>query len=220
MPSRAMPPHGSQAAEISGAKIEAAGAAIVMVHGRGAGPRDILSLAAAFDRPQFACIAPAAAGNTWYPRSFMAPREQNEPGLGSALSVIETLVTDLLSRGFPSHKIVLLGFSQGACLASEFCVRYPRRYGGLLALSGGLIGPPGTNWDDVTTSLDGMPVFMGCSDIDSHIPKERVIESDAVFTRLGARVKRTLYPGMGHLVNADELLEVQAVLDEVLAAGR
>jgi predicted esterase len=115
---------------------------------------------------------------------------------------------------------MLLGFSQGACLASEFSIRHPRRYGGVLALSGGLIGAPGTTWDDVTTPLDGMPVFLGCSDVDSHIPKERVIESEGVFKRLGARVTRTLYPGMGHLVNDDEIGEVRRVIDEVLAAAR
>ncbi len=215
-----MEPHGSQLAQSFGVDIATADAAIIMIHGRGASPRDILSLAPAFSRPKFACIAPAAAGGTWYPFSFMSPRTQNEPGISSGLSVIEALVTDLLSRGLPSHKIVLLGFSQGACLASEFCVRHPRQYGGLLALSGGLIGPPGTTWDDVTTSLNGMPIFMGCSDVDPHIPKERVIESDAVFTRLGARVTRKLYAGMGHLVNDDEIVEVQKVLDEVLATTR
>ena len=177
----------------------------------------MLSLAPAFDRPRVACIAPSAAGGTWYPFSFLAPRAQNEPGLSSALDVLESLVVDLMARGIPSHKIVLLGFSQGACLASEFSIRHPRRYGGVVVLSGGLIGPPGTSWDDVIVSLDGTPVFLGCGDVDGHIPKERVIESEAVFRRLGARVKRTLYPGMGHLVNADEITEVQAVLDAVLA---
>ena len=191
---------------------------MIMVHGRGAGPGDILSLAPAIGRPQIACIAPAAAGGTWYPFSFLAPRAQNEPGLSSALSVLASLVDDLITRGVPSHKIVLLGFSQGACLAAEFSIRHPRRYGGVLVLSGGLIGPPGTTWSDVTGTLDGTPVFLGCSDVDGHIPKERVIESEAEFTRLGARVTRTLYPGMGHLVNEDEIAHVQAVLDAVLAA--
>jgi predicted esterase len=188
---------------------------MIMVHGRNASPNAILSLVPAIGRPQFTYVAPAAAGGTWYPYSFLAPREQNEPGLSSALSVLDALVASLLARGIPSHKIVLLGFSQGACLTSEFVIRHPRRYGGALVLSGGLIGPPGTTWDDVTTSLDGTPVFLGCSDVDGHVPKERVLESEAVFTRLGARVKRTLYPGMGHLVNEDEIKEVQAVLDAI-----
>jgi len=214
-----MGPHDNQPVIYAGAPLDNADAVMIMVHGRNAGPNNILSLRTAIDRSRVACVAPAAAGGTWYPFSFLAPREQNEPGLSSALSVLDLLTTDLLTRGFPSHKIVLLGFSQGACMASEFVIRHPRRYGGLLVLSGGLIGPPGTTWDDVTTPLDGMPVFLGCSDVDGHIPKERVIESERVFDRLGARVKRTLYPGMGHLVNDDEIIEVQAVLDTVLGAS-
>jgi predicted esterase len=147
----------------------------------------------------------------------MAPREQNEPGISSGLAVIESLVTTLIARGFAAERIMLLGFSQGACLTSEFSIRHPRRYGGVMALSGGLIGPPGTTWDDVTTSLDGTPVFLGCSDVDPHIPAERVRESEAVFRRLGAAVTRKLYPGMGHVVSGDEIENVQRVMDEVLA---
>jgi predicted esterase len=170
----------------------------------------------AIDRPSFACLAPAAAGGTWYPLPFIAPREKNEPFLSSALDVLASVVDGVLARGIPAEKIVLLGFSQGACLSSEFAIRRPRRYGGLCALSGGLIGAPGTTWDGVVAAFDGMPVFLGCSDVDSHIPKQRVIESDIVFKHYGANVTRKLYPGMGHLVNDDEILEVQAVLDEVL----
>ncbi len=212
-------PHAQQPIVGAGAPLKSAGAAMIMVHGRNASPHNILGLIDLIHRPGVACLAPAAHGGTWYPNSFISPRESNEPGLSSALSVIESLVTDLIARGFPTHKIVLLGFSQGACLSAEFAIRHPRRYGGILVLSGGLISAPGTTWKDVTTSLAGTPVFLGCSDVDGHIPKERVIESDAVFTRLGARVTRTLYPGMGHLVNDDEIVEVQAVLDEVLASS-
>lgn len=207
--------HANQPVVHAGAPLDEAHAVMIMVHGRNASPNSILSLVPTINRPRFAFIAPGAAGGTWYPFSFLAPREQNEPGLSSALGVIDSLVADLEQRGFPSHKIVLLGFSQGACLTSEFVIRHPKRYGGALILSGGLIGPPGTTWGDVTTSLDGTPVFLGCSDVDSHVPKERVIETEAEFTRLGARVKRTLYPGMGHLVNEDEIAEVQSVLDAV-----
>lgn len=213
-----MEPHGSQAVEYEGAPLASAEGAMIMVHGRNAGPDAILAFRAAIDRPLITCLAPAAAGGTWYPLSFLAPREQNEPGLSSGLGVLESLVTGLLARGFPSRKIVLLGFSQGACLTAEFAMRHPRRYGGVLVLSGGVIGPPGTKWDDVAGSFDGTPVFFGCSDVDSHIPKERVLESERLFTRLGAHVRRKLYPGMGHLVNGDEIAEVQAVLDQVLAA--
>ena len=219
-----MGPHDDQPVLHAGAPLDTAEAAMIMVHGRGAGPQNILELAPAFERPQFACLAPAAADGTWYPFSFMYPREKNEPGLSSALGVIESLVVDLMERGFPSHKIALLGFSQGACLSSEFAIRHPRRYGGVLALSGGLIGPPGTTWNDPSLRsgqarpLEGVPVFLGCSDVDPHIPAARVIETEAVFNKLGARVKSKLYAGMGHIVSEDEIMEVQTVVDEVLAA--
>lgn len=208
--------HDNQPVLLAGAPLESAKAAMIMVHGRGAGPDDILPLGAAIDRPHIAYVAPSAAGGAWYPFPFIAPREKNEPWLGSALGVLESLVDNLMARGFTSERIFLLGFSQGACLSSEFSIRHPRRYGGVLALSGGLIGAPGTTWDDVTTSaLAGTPVFLGCSDVDAHIPKERVIESESVFKRLGARVTRKLYPGMGHAVNEDEIREVQSVVDEL-----
>ena len=210
-----MQPHAGQPILRAGAAPDAARAAMIMIHGRNAGPANIVDLVPVLDRPEFLYLAPAAAGGTWYPLSFMAPREKNEPGISSGLSVMESLVTDLMTV-FASHQIVLLGFSQGACLTSEFSIRHPRRYGGVVALSGGLIGPPGTSWDTVTTSLDATPVFLGCSDVDSHIPAERVLESEAVFRRLGAAVTRKLYPGMGHTVIGDEIEQVQRVMDAVL----
>ena len=190
---------------------------MVLVHGRNAAPANILDLFAALDRPRVAAIAPAAAGGTWYPQSFLAPREQNEPGITSGLFVIESIVSSLIDKGLPSEKIILLGFSQGACLTAEFALRHPRRYGGVMVLSGGLIGPPGTTWDTIVAEYAGTPVFLGCSDVDSHIPKQRVLETEAVFARHGAAVTRRLYPGMGHLVNDDEIAFVQAVIDNVAA---
>ena len=215
-----MKPHADQPLLRTGADDETARAAMIMIHGRNAAPANILDLVPVLKRPEFLYLAPAAAGGTWYPFSFMMPRERNEPGISSGLSVIESLVTDLTAQGFASHQIMLLGFSQGACLTSEFSIRHPRRYGGVMALSGGLIGEPGTTWDDVTASLDGTPVFLGCSDVDAHIPAERVLETEAVFRRLGANVTRKLYPGMGHTVIPDEIEHVQRVMDEVLAHGR
>src|SRR3982751_3826455 len=214
-----MQPHAGQRVLHAGAPLDTARAAMIMIHGRNAGPENILELSDVFDRPKFAYLAPAAAGGTWYPNSFMAPRELNEPGISSGLAVIESLVGTIIRRGFAAERIMLLGFSQGACLTSEFSIRHPRRYGGVMALSGGLIGPPGTTWDDVTTSLEGTPVFLGCSDVDPHIPAERVRESEAVFRRLGAAVTRKLYPGMGHTVSGDEIEIVQRVMDGVLSAG-
>ncbi len=213
-------PHEGQPVAHYGTPAASATAVMIMIHGRNAGPKNILDLAPALARPSLAYVAPAAAGGAWYPLPFIAPREQNEPYLSSALDMIETLVGDLMDAGFPSQKMLLLGFSQGACLCGEFAIRHPRRYGGVLMLSGGLVGAPGTKWNDVTTTeLKDTPVFLGCSDVDSHIPKERVIESEAVFKRLGARTERILYPGMGHLVNEDEISHVQHIIDEVLGAG-
>ncbi len=211
-----MKPHAGQPILRTGALPDIAQAAMIMIHGRNAAPANILDLAPVLDRPEFMYVAPAAAGGTWYPFSFMAPRESNEPGISSGLFVIESLVNDLMTSGFAPHRIMLLGFSQGACLTSEFSIRHPRRYGGVMVLSGGLIGPPGTSWDDVTVPLDGVPVFLGCSDVDPHIPAERVLESEAVFRRLGAAVTRKLYPGMGHTVIGDEIEQVQRVMDSVL----
>jgi predicted esterase len=216
-----MHPHEGQPILRAGADAKTARAAMIMIHGRNAGPANILDLAPVLRRPEFLYVAPAASDGTWYPFSFMAPRERNEPGISSGLFVIDSLVTDLLSQGFAAHQIMLLGFSQGACLTSEFSIRNPRRYGGVMALSGGLIGEPGTTWDDLTTrALEGTPVFLGCSDTDPHIPAERVLESEAVFRRLGADVTRKLYPGMGHTVSPDEIAIVQATMDVVLANGR
>lgn len=215
-----MPPHEHQPLVHAGAPLDSAGAVMIMVHGRNAAPRNILDLARVLDRPGFAYLAPAAANGTWYPYSFMFERSRNEPGISSGLNVLEGIVTDLLGRGLASSAIMLLGFSQGACLSSEFSIRHPRRYGGVMALSGGLIGPPGTTWDDVTGSLDGTPVFLGCSDVDPHIPVARVLESEAAFRRMGAEVTRKFYPGMGHLVNEDEITIVQGVMDGVLASAR
>lgn len=215
-----MQPHAGQSILRAGAAPDVARAAMIMIHGRNAGPTNILDLAPVLDRPEFVYLAPAAAGGTWYPFSFMAPREKNEPGISSGLFVIESVVNELVATGFAPHQIMLLGFSQGACLTSEFSIRHPRRYGGVMALSGGLIGPPGTSWDDVTAPLDGTPVFLGCSDVDAHIPAERVLESEAVFRRLGASVTRKLYPGMGHTVVGDEIEHVQRVMDMVLNVSR
>lgn len=212
-----MEPHANQPVVYAGAPLEGADAVLIMVHGRNAAPKNILELIERFDRPRIACAAPTAAGGTWYPNSFMADRASNEPGLSSALAMLDALVESLITRGFPSERIALLGFSQGACLTSEFVLRHPRHYGAVAIFSGGLIGVPGTTWDDVEGSYDDMPMFFGCSDVDAHIPKERVIESETVFRRLGARVKRTLYPGMGHLVNDDEIHELQVMLDGLSA---
>jgi predicted esterase len=209
-----MEPHGGEPVLTLGPGIEASRAAMIMIHGRNAGPRNILDLAGVLRHPDFTYLAPAAAGGTWYPFSFLAETERNEPGLSSGLQVIDRLVQDVLAKGIPGRRIILLGFSQGACLSSEYAVRQPRRLGGLVAFSGGLIGPPGTVWDH-PGSFDGMPVFLGCSDVDAHVPKARVDESAAVFARMGAAVTERIYPGMGHQVNEDELEFTRGLMEAV-----
>jgi len=184
---------------------------MIMVHGRGASAEDMLGLAAELRTADVAFLAPQAAGRTWYPSSFLAPIEDNEPWLTSALAVIARLVDSLAGKQIPPDRIALIGFSQGACLALEFSARHPRRYAAVAGLSGGLIGPPGTP-RDYAGSLAGAPVFLGCSDIDAHIPLARVRESSEVFRRMGAAVDERIYPGMGHTVNADEIAAVRALL--------
>jgi predicted esterase len=188
---------------------------VIMVHGRNAGPSNILDLAPRLERPDLTYLAPAAAGRTWYPLSFMAEKEKNEPGLSSGLWVMGKLVEDVVARGISLDRIILLGFSQGACLTAEFAVEHAVRYGGVILYSGGVIGPPGTTWD-YPGSFAGTPVFLGCSDADAHVPKTRVDESAAVFTRMGAAVTERIYPGMGHLVNDDEVAFTRSLMEEIL----
>ena len=188
---------------------------MVMVHGRGATAENILNLADELGRDDLAYLAPQAAGYSWDPYGFMAPMPQNEPGLSSGLARIGEIVAQLEAAGIPPERIFLLGFSQGACLSLEFSARNARRYGAILGLSGGLIGPPGTP-RDYPGSLAGTPVFLGCSDRDPHIPRERVDESAAVLKAMGAEVTERIYPAMGHTVNEDEVSFVRQLLDGVL----
>jgi predicted esterase len=212
-----MDPHANQPVTYAGAPLGQSRAAMILIHGRGASPQDILGLVPSLGHPEFSYLAPAARGATWYPQTFMADIHANEPFLSSALATIDRLVTSLAAGGMPMERVVLLGFSQGACLASEFAVRHPRRYGGVIAFSGGLIGPPGTSWDEQAGRFDGTPVFFGCSDVDPHIPKARVDESAAVLSRMGAEVTERIYPRMGHLVNDDEVSFLRTLMDRIIA---
>ena len=197
-------PHLGQPILTAGAPIAGARAALLAVHGRGARAEDILSVADQLNLPDLAYFAPQAARDAWYPNRFMAPLASNEPWLSSALAFLERALTQIDSAGVPPERVIFLGFSQGACLAMEFVARHARRYGGLVGLSGALIGP-----DDAPRSyagsLAGTPVFLGCSDVDPHVPKERVHQSATVLHSLGGEVTERLYPNLGHTVNEDEI---------------
>jgi phospholipase/carboxylesterase len=203
-------PHEGQPVLTAGERLGTARAAMILVHGRGASAADIMTLGAELIAPGFAYLAPQAAGNTWYPYPFTAPMESNEPYLSSALEVLATVLASV-EDSVPAERVVLLGFSQGACLTLEFAARHARRYGGVVGLSGGLIGPDGTP-RDYPGDFAGTPTFLGCSDVDPHIPKERVIASGDVFDRMGAQVAVRLYPGMPHTVNEDEIRTVYEVI--------
>ena len=193
-----------------GAPLKEAHAAMLMVHGRGATAFDILSLSHDLENLNFAYIAPQAADNVWYPNGFMSPIPSNEPWLSSALATLEGVISHI-ANFIPHERIVILGFSQGACLGLEFAARHARRYGGIVWLSGGLIGPDGTP-RDYPGSFDGTPVFLGCSDVDPHIPKARVLHTEEVFTRMRATVTTRLYPGMGHTISQDEIAAVKDIM--------
>ncbi|MGZ8379923.1 MAG: alpha/beta hydrolase [Gemmatirosa sp.] len=210
-------PHAEQPVRTAGAPLATARVAVVAIHGRGASADGILSLTPALAVEEVAFLAPQAAGGTWYPFGFMSPIPQNEPGITSAMRPIDRAVGTVAAAGIPAERTVLMGFSQGACLASEYVARHARRWGGLAGLSGGLIGPDGTPRDYEGT-LDGTPVFLGCSDVDGHIPASRVRETAEVLGRLGGDVTMRLYPGMGHLVNEDEIEAVRAILTTALAS--
>ncbi len=197
-------PHQGGRLVTAGADPSRAARAVVLLHGRGAPAEDILGLGAALGLGDTTLLAPQAAGYTWYPQSFLAPLEANEPGLSSGLARIGEILEELEAQGVEAERTVLMGFSQGACLALEYAARNARRYGAVIGLSGGLIGPPGTPRDD-PGSLDGTPVFLGCSDRDPHVPLERVQETTRVMTRLGADVSERIYRGMPHTVNDDEI---------------
>jgi predicted esterase len=211
-------PHRGGPVSTMGLPLAQARAAMVMVPGRGATAADILTLAPALDVEGFAFLAPQASGNTWYPNSFLAPISNNEPGMSGGLAAIGDLLEHIQSAGIPLERTMLLGFSQGACLSLEYAARNARRYGGIACLSGGLIGPDSTP-RDYAGDFDGTPIFLGCSDIDGHIPAIRVTESASIMKRMGARTDVKLYAGMGHLVNDDEVTRVKTIMKEAAAGA-
>lgn len=207
--------HRGQPVLSAGESLSRARAAMLMIHGRRARAEDILSLADQFAQPEFAYLAPQAAGNTWYPNRFLVPLEENEPWLSSALEFVGDVMSQIIAAGIPAERTILLGFSQGACLTLEFAARNARRYGGVVGLSGALIGPDGTP-RDYPGSLAGTPVFLGCSDMDFHVPRQRVDETAAVMRRMGGNVTERLYPNMDHTVNQDETDFVHNMMEQLV----
>ncbi len=209
--------HQAQPIYRAGEPLETARAVMLMLHGRGASAQDILSLAEELPRDGVCFLAPQAANATLYPYRFIEPLEKNEPQLTFTLHWLGGMIQQARAANIPHEKIFLLGFSQGACLALEYAARHAQKYGGIIGLSGGLIGPDGTP-RDYAGSFDGTPVFLGCSDVDFHIPKERVMETRDVFARMGAEVTMRLYPNMEHTVNRDELEFVARMMERVVGS--
>lgn len=210
-------PHAGQPILTAGAPKEAADAALVLLHGRGARPSSMLDLADELDRSGVAHIAPEASHSTWYPNSFMADRGENQPHLDSALQAADDAVEVALEAGVSRENILVLGFSQGACLASEYVYRNPARYGGMAALSGGLIGPDGMTWPDADEQrLENTPALFGCDDADPHIPESRVHESADAYRKRGADVTKQLYEGVGHTIVDDEIDWLRETIDDLL----
>lgn len=197
-------PHVGQPVRVAGPALADAERAMIVIHGRGATADSILELGRVLTDGDAALLAPQAAGYTWYPASFMAPLASNQPYLDSALAGIAALVEQIEASGIPPERTLLAGFSQGACLSSEFVARNPGRWGGLLVFSGGLIGPEGMDLAH-EGDLAGTPVFMGCSDRDAHIPLSRFEATGAELRRMGAEVDLQVYPGMGHTIVTDEV---------------
>lgn len=207
-------PHAGHPVYTAGPDPERAASTLVLLHGRGSSAQSMLSLYEQLGLDDIAALAPQAALNTWYPHSFLAPIEANQPHLDSALKRVDALIEDLLSRGIKSERIAIMGFSQGACLTSEYIARHPRRYGAAMILTGGLIGSPGTP-RNYPGALQDTPVFIGASDPDPHVPWQRIQETAQVLQSLGAKVDLRRYPGMPHTVNDDEVVACRALLEQI-----
>lgn len=211
-------PHGHGLMRTQGVALEEASGVVILLHGRGGSAQDILSLGQGMYFPRLAYLAPEAAGNSWYPNSFLAPVADNEPWLSSALRRVASVIELAERAGVPAKSIVLCGFSQGACLATEFIARHPRQYAGLIAFTGGLIGPPGS---DLTHegNLADMPALLSSGDPDAHVPWQRVRDSATILTGMGARVTLKRYPGRAHTVSAQEIEAGRDLIRERLASA-
>ncbi|MFZ4826557.1 MAG: alpha/beta hydrolase [Phototrophicaceae bacterium] len=206
--------HQNQPIHQWGAPLEQAQGVVIALHGRGASSVDMQMLTRTLNVPHISFYAPTAAGNTWYPQRFISPIKENEPYLSSALDTIDQVIAHLVAQGMPHEKILLMGFSQGACLSAEYVARHPRRYGGVAILSGGLIGESITE-ANYQGDLSATPILNGCGDQDFHIPLERVQATTTILQKLGASVDERIYPQMGHIVHPDELGALQQMLDNL-----
>ncbi len=208
-------PHQNQPVVTGGLGIDNAKMAMILIHGRGASAESMLMFADEFEAGDIHYRAIQAKGHTWYPRSFMAPKEMNQPGIKSGLQAIYDQISELNEANIPAKKIILLGFSQGACLTTEFAARHPQQYAGIVGLSGGLIGDK-IDPQNYKGSMEQTPVFLGCSDRDPHIPQERVDLTEEVLQKIGANVTKKIYVGMGHTVNRDEIQHIQNMINQTL----
>lgn len=207
-------PHQDMPVIFAGEELSDAKASMILIHGRGAAAESIITLKDEFNIPGFAYAAPQANNYSWYPYSFLFPVEENEPGISSGLKVINDLI-DKISSSILKEKIILLGFSQGACLTLEYAARNPQKFGGVIGLSGGLIGDK-INSRLYSGSMEGTAVFLGCSDTDPHIPLDRVNKTKEVFKNLNAEVEERIYPSSGHSVNQDEINFVKDLMNSLL----
>lgn len=207
-------PHANQPVVTAGASIDGAKLVTILFHGRGASPASMITLAERLDLDGVAVLAPAAAGGRWYPQGFMEPTERNEPDLGSALNVASTLVERCIRAGIGRERLVLGGFSQGACLAAEWVARNPARYGAVVVLSGGLIGPA-AELPVRKGTFDGTPVFIGCSDDDPWIPLERVRQTESVLRGMGADVETAIFANAEHTIRDDEVKAFDSILQQL-----
>lgn len=210
-------PHQNQQVVTGGTNIDEANMAMILTHGRGASAQSMLMFADEFDAEDIHYRAIQAKRHRWYPRSFLAPKEMNQPGIKSGLQAIYKQISELNEAGIPTDKIMLLGFSQGACLTTEFAARHPQRYGGIVGYSGGLIGDE-IDPQNYKGSMEQTPVFLGCSDRDPHIPEARVDLTEEILQKIDADVTKKIYVGMGHTVNQDEIQHVRNLINHILNA--
>ncbi len=190
--------------QTAGKPLKKADKALILIHGRGADARDILGLASQLNVSEYSLLAPEATNNSWYPYSFLAEPEQNEPWLSSALDLLKEIVDEVTKHGISTENIYLLGFSQGACLALEFAARHAQKMGGIVALTGGLIGDK-IYQENYTGDFNETPIFLGTGNPDPHVPVERVKESANILEKMNAQVHLKVYEGRPHTVSQDEI---------------